>query len=118
MARILSFLIRYFSNYYILHRSDLAARAAPLDPRLSFVSTVHSRCYFSFGLQYTPINTLTANGELSRHGNLNFLWTWTLRWVTRSFATHASLCNTLPTNKLCQETVKIHAVKGLIYQKV
>ena len=34
MARILSFLIRYFSNYYTLHRSDLAARAAPLDPRL------------------------------------------------------------------------------------
>ena len=33
-GRILSFLIRYFSNYYTLHRSDLAARAAPLDPRL------------------------------------------------------------------------------------
>ena len=35
MASVLSFLIRYFSNYYTLHRSDLAARAAPLDPRLS-----------------------------------------------------------------------------------
>ena len=34
MAKVLSFLIRYFSNYYTLHRSDLAARAAPLDPRL------------------------------------------------------------------------------------
>ena len=34
MARVLSFLIRYFNNYYTLHRSDLAARAAPLDPRL------------------------------------------------------------------------------------
>ena len=34
MTRVLSFLIRYFSNYYTLHRSDLAARAAPLDPRL------------------------------------------------------------------------------------
>ena len=34
MARVLGFLIRYFSNYYTLHRSDLAARAAPLDPRL------------------------------------------------------------------------------------
>ena len=34
MARVLSFLIRYFSNYNTLHRSDLAARAAPLDPRL------------------------------------------------------------------------------------
>ena len=35
MARVLGFLIRYFSNYYTLRRSDLAARAAPLDPRLS-----------------------------------------------------------------------------------
>ena len=34
MARALSFFIRYFRNYYTLHRSDLAARAAPLDPRL------------------------------------------------------------------------------------
>ena len=34
MAIVLSFLIRYFSNYYTLHRSDLAARAAPLDPCL------------------------------------------------------------------------------------
>ena len=34
MPRVLSFLIRYFSNYYTLHRSDLAARAAPLDPGL------------------------------------------------------------------------------------
>ena len=36
MARVLGFLIRYFSNYYTLHRSDLAARAAPLDPRLGY----------------------------------------------------------------------------------
>ena len=34
MVRVLNFLIRYFSNYYVLHRSDLAAQAAPLDPRL------------------------------------------------------------------------------------
>ena len=34
MARVLGFLIRYFSNYYTLHRSDLVARAASLDPRL------------------------------------------------------------------------------------
>ena len=33
-VRVLNFLIRYFSNYYTLHRSDLAARAAPLDLRL------------------------------------------------------------------------------------
>ena len=47
MTRVLGFLIRYFSNYYTLHRSDLAARAAPLDPRLYkdvmtfFVNLVH-----------------------------------------------------------------------------
>ena len=40
MARVLSFLIRYFSNYYTLHRSDLAARAAPLDPRLYSLNQV------------------------------------------------------------------------------
>ena len=34
-GRVLSFLVRHFSNYYTLHRSDLAARAAPPDPRLS-----------------------------------------------------------------------------------
>ena len=26
---------RHASNYYTLHRSDIAARAAPLDPRLN-----------------------------------------------------------------------------------
>ena len=58
-------------------------------------------------------NPLTANDELSRHENLTFLWTWILRWVPRSFATHASLCNALSSNKLCPKTVKILAVKGL-----
>ena len=38
MVRALSFLIRYFSNYYTLLRSDLAARAAPLDPRLVIIN--------------------------------------------------------------------------------
>ena len=45
MAKVLSFLIRYFSNYYTLHRSDLAARAAPLDPRLIIM--------FVSGLQFS-----------------------------------------------------------------
>ena len=43
MARALGFLIRYFSNYYTLHRSDLAARAAPLDPRLGVKVTTKLR---------------------------------------------------------------------------
>ena len=38
-GRVLSFLIRHFSNYYTLHRSDLAARAAPLDPHLKYFKT-------------------------------------------------------------------------------
>ena len=42
MARVLSYLIRYFSNYYTLHRSDLAARAAPLDPRLPSILRISS----------------------------------------------------------------------------
>ena len=41
MAKVLGFLIRYFSNYYTLHRSDLAAQAAPLDPRLEGCSQVN-----------------------------------------------------------------------------
>ena len=57
-------------------------------------------------------NPLTANDKLSRHEDLTFLWTWILRWDTRSFATIASLCNTLSSNKLCQKTVKILVVKG------
>ena len=43
MARALGFLIRYFSNYYTLHRSDLAARAAPLDPRLSLLEICNAQ---------------------------------------------------------------------------
>ena len=43
MARALSFLIRYFSNYYTLHRSDLAARAAPLDPRLERTGNIAAK---------------------------------------------------------------------------
>ena len=44
MERVLSFLIRYFSNYFTFHRSDLAARAPPLDPRLlSYISTLFSQ---------------------------------------------------------------------------
>ena len=42
MARVLGFLIRYFGNYYTLHRSDLAARAAPLDPRLPYPIRLYS----------------------------------------------------------------------------
>ena len=45
MARVLSFLTRYFSNYYTLLRSDLAARAVLLDPRLAVQNT--NRIQFS-----------------------------------------------------------------------
>ena len=45
MAKVLGFLIRYFNNYYTLHRSDLAARAAPLDPRLPCTRTNLLTCY-------------------------------------------------------------------------
>ena len=57
MARVFSFLIRYFSNYYTFHRSDLAARAAPLDPRLKtgtrikiFYTLYFERIYFRYFL--------------------------------------------------------------------
>ena len=54
----------------------------------------------------TTVYPLTAN-ELSRQENMTFLWT--LRWVSRSSATNAFLCNTLPSNELCPKTVKILA---------
>ena len=56
------------------------------------------------------INPLSANGNLSRHENLTFLWTLILRWVPRSVATHASLWNTLSSNKLCPKIVKTLAI--------
>ena len=70
MARVLSFLIKYFSNYFTLHRSDLAARAAPLDPRL-FKSKVVSNL---LGLLLFPtmasdtIETFYLDGESHDNG--------------------------------------------------
>ena len=60
------------------------------------------------------INPLSANGKLSRHENLTFLKAWILRWLPRSFATHASLCNTLSSNKLynVQKQWKSFHLKG------
>ena len=52
IARVLSFLIRYFSNYYTLHRSDLAARAASLDPRLMYTILIIRSLYFYFFIFY------------------------------------------------------------------
>ena len=62
----------------------------------------------------TIFNPLTAKNEISLPENMTFLWTWILRWLPRSAATHASLCNTLSSNKL-SKTVKILAVKGLSF---
>ena len=53
MARVLSFLIRYFSNYYTLHRSDLAARAAPLDLRLDIRERADLENYNKYNLRKT-----------------------------------------------------------------
>ena len=71
MARVLSFLIRYFSNYYTLHRSDLVARAAPLDPRLLIKMyldgkylILRAKCNI-LSLKYLYIgNTLTSVGPI------------------------------------------------------
>ena len=46
------------------------------------------------------LNPLIANDELSHHKNLTILWTWI-------YIYHASLCNTLFSNKLFPKTVKI-----------
>ena len=53
MARVLSFLIRYYSKCYTLHRSDFAARAAPLDPRLFL--NVERECHL---MNMTPLTDI------------------------------------------------------------
>ena len=62
MAKVLGYLIRHFSNYYTLHRSDLAARAAPLDPRLQAVD---------FFLRNTKIKTKQKKSNIFQHKNTN-----------------------------------------------
>ena len=61
MARVLSFLIRYFSNYYTLHRSNLAARAAPLDPRLNILTIKNVKRWYEEKIYATNVNTITNN---------------------------------------------------------
>ena len=45
-------------------------------------------CFFvmhMYMLKYVnPFNPLSTNGKLSRHENLTFLWTWTLRYLGAS----------------------------------
>ena len=62
-------------------------------------------------------NPLTANDELSRHEILTFLWTWTLKWVPRSFATHASLCNTLSSHKLSKNSERVNLLRNFRLNK-
>ena len=54
---------------------------------------------------FLGVNNLTANVKFDFFMDLN------TEWVPRSFATHAFLCNTLFSNKLCTKTMKI--LKGL-----
>ena len=64
MAKVLGFSIRYFSNYYTLHRSDLAARAVPLDPRLIYYDTfIHQKQtnYISTNTSYLYQRSLSNN---------------------------------------------------------
>ena len=77
MTRALSFLIRYFSNYYTLHRSDLAALAAPLDPRLEIY------CYHLE--DFDAFSTLKLYEYLYRYFIFFFLGirneNWILTWI-------------------------------------
>ena len=72
--------------------------------RFQSIKDNKSYCYSVFKEFTFLFDPLTTNDELSRHENLTFLWTWTQRWVPRSFATHASLCNNLSSNKLSKNS--------------
>ena len=93
----------FFSSHFFFSLSFLLVKKSNKGQRLLTMSITWIYLF----------NPLSVNGELSRHENLTFFWTWILRWVPRSFATHASLCNTLSFNK-CPKTVKILALKGLM----
>ena len=73
MAKVLGFLIRYFSNYYTLHRTDLAARAAPLDPRLGNNIPVFLLQWFLFSPK-TNIKDLIQRQAKQVQSYLGFCW--------------------------------------------
>ena len=57
MARVLGFLIRYFSNYYTLHRSDLAAYEGDIENkrmkgRKDMKKDISLRKYFAANFLY------------------------------------------------------------------
>ena len=62
MARVLGFLIRYFSNYYTLH---LAARAAPLDPRLIIILLIRGRVFKALSIKLNSAKFGLEGGENS-----------------------------------------------------
>ena len=100
------------SKKYIYIPNQIESRNENMFDRYPFFFYIKFSGYIFF-YKGIPINPLTDNYELSRHENLTFLWTSILRWIPRSVANHAFLCNTLFSNKLCPITVKILAVKGI-----
>ena len=113
---------RSFATHVSLCNTLPSNKLCPKTVKILVVKVLNYQKVRKFWLFFTILiflfTPLTTNVRLLHHENLTFIWTWTLRWVPRIFTTHASLCNTLPSNKLWTKTVKIPVVKGLNYQKV
>ena len=103
MARVLSFLIRYFSNYYTLYRSDLAARAAPLDPRTQHRFDIHTTS-ITFKQRRKDVKTTSCAYRVVDQLGLS---TWPLAW----------LAITLPLNCIVNWSTQNLNIYGKIFGK-
>ena len=71
MARASRFFIRYFSNYH--YRSDLAARDAPLDPRLVH-ACIHMQCFAIFSAIMIIFMAVYTELEVLKDSNYSRGW--------------------------------------------
>ena len=83
-----------------------------LFPRRKFKARLwnHFLRFYNFTMCF--YNPLTAKNEISLPKDLTFLWTWILRWVPKSSATHASLCITLSLF-IAHGNMEAHHVRGV-----
>ena len=87
----------------------ISLESPPLDQNL-FVFSLNAISSIAVDWK-NSINPLSANDELSRHENLTFLWTWTLRLVPNASFSLCSLIN-CPNVQNVQKEWKSWQLKG------